>query len=142
MMTSAQSQALAAFVARIRTDWDQPGILAAITKASNLASPAAIGRALCALAENRELRTPALLASPGKHWQQDGEPVGPNGSNNVRCPEHTLSFHPCPQCAAKRTPPPLEDPEYAAMKADLKARQSTPTVQKRLADFAKAKEES
>lgn len=68
MITEAQTQALAAFVARIRADWDQPGIVAAIRKASTLGNPAEIGTALCRLAGNRELRTPAMLADPGTHW--------------------------------------------------------------------------
>ena len=67
-ITKADAQALATFVARCRDDWDHPGIVAAIGKASHLGSPAAIGAALCRLAENRELRTPASLASPGTHW--------------------------------------------------------------------------
>lgn len=141
-ITQTQATALATFVAKVRDDWDQPGILAAIQKAQSLGNPLQIGRALLALAENRELRTPALLASPGKHWVHDGESVGPNVTNNVRCPEHPLSVHPCPQCAAKRTPPPVDDPEYAAMKAELKSRRPIPTAQKRLADFEKAKEAS
>lgn len=69
-MTQAQAQALAAFVWRIRDDWDQPGILAAIRKAGTLGTPAEIGTALCRLAGNRELRTPALLSEPGPHWHE------------------------------------------------------------------------
>jgi hypothetical protein len=137
-ITQTQAQALATFAARIRDDWDQPGILAAIQKAQSLGSPAQIGRALMALAENRELRTPALLASPGKHWVQDGEPVGPNVSHNVRCPEHPINFHPCPQCAAKKCEP---TPDYLEAKAALAARRPIPTEQKRLADFAASKED-
>ena len=67
-ITKAEAQALAAFVARCRSDWDHPGIVAAIQKAAPLGSPAAVGAALCRLAENRELRTPAMLADPGAHW--------------------------------------------------------------------------
>lgn len=141
-MTISQTQAtaLATFVAKVRDDWDQPGILAAIQKAQSLGNPLQIGRALIALAENRELRTPALLASPGKHWVQDGAPTGPNVSNNVRCPEHPLSVHPCPQCEAKRClPDPVEHADYIAAREALKARKPIPTEQKRLADFEKAK---
>ena len=67
-ITRVEAQALAAFVTRIRDDWDQPGIVAAIEKAAPLGAPAAIGAALCRLAENRDLRTPAMLAEPGTHW--------------------------------------------------------------------------
>lgn len=139
-ISHTQATALATFVAKVRDDWDHPGILAAIQKAQSLGNPTQIGRALIALAENRELRTPALLASPGKHWVQDNEAVGPNVTNNVRCPEHPINFHPCPLCAAKKCPPPLDDPEYVAMKEALKARTPVPTVQKRLADFQTSKE--
>lgn len=136
-ISQTQAQALATFIAKVRDDWDQPGILAAIQKAQSLGNPLQIGRALIALAENRELRTPALLSSPGKHWVHDGEPVGPNVSNNVRCPEHPLSVHPCPQCAAKRCDP---TDDYLQAKAELAQRRPIPTEQKRLADFEKAKE--
>jgi len=67
-ITKSEAQALATFVARCRDDWDHPGIVAAIQKAAHLGAPAAIGAALCRLAENRELRTPAMLAEPGTHW--------------------------------------------------------------------------
>jgi hypothetical protein len=136
-ISQTQGQALAAFVARVRADWDQPGILAAISKAASLGSPTQIGRALLALAENRDLRTPALLASPGKHWVHDGEPVGPNVTNNVRCPEHPINFHPCPLCAAKRCDP---TDDYLEAKAALAGRRPIPTTEKRLADFAANKE--
>jgi hypothetical protein len=142
-MTISQTQAtaLATFVAKVRDDWDQPGILAAIQKAQTFGNPLQIGRALLALAENRALRTPALLASPGKHWVHDGEPVGPNVTNNVRCPEHPINFHPCPLCAAKKCPPdPVEHADYLKAKAELASRRPIPTVQKRLADFAAQKE--
>jgi hypothetical protein len=79
-----------------------------------------------------------MLHQQGKHWRRpDGEQTGPNTSHNVRCPEHPLSFHPCPQCAAKKCPP---DEDYLKAKAELAARRPIPTVQKRLADFATSKE--
>lgn len=67
-ISTAQAQALGAFISRIRDDWDHPGIVAAITKAAPLGNPAEIGTALCRLAANHELRTPALLSEPGPHW--------------------------------------------------------------------------
>ena len=69
-ITKAQSQALAAFISRVRDDWDHAGIVAAIERAATLGTPAEIGTALCRLAGNHELRTPALLASPGTHWHE------------------------------------------------------------------------
>lgn len=135
-MTAAQAQALATLVTRLRPDWDHVGLVSVIGKARHLGSPIQISRALLVLAENRELRTPALLVEKGRHWVQDGEPVGPNVSHNVRCVEHPINFMPCPLCAAKRTPPPVDDPDYAAMKQRLKARaQIAPESRRTLADF-------
>lgn len=139
MMTQAQIQALATFVSRVRDDWDHAGIVAAVTKAANLASAPAVGRALCTLAENRDLRTPALLSQPGRHWHQDGEPVGPNASHNVRCHRHPLSVLPCPQCRAEDEPVPPSD-DYLKAKAEALAKRPIPTEEKRLADFVKTTE--
>ena len=122
-LTQTQGQALATAVAKLRPDWDQSGILAALAKAANLGTPFQIARALVNLAENPDLRTPAILAQPGSHWRNpDGSTSHRRGDNDVRCIEHPSSFMPCPQCEAKRTPPPADDPEYAAMKAALKGR--------------------
>lgn len=136
-ITRTQAESLATFIAKMRPDWDHPGIVAAIGKAQSQATALQIARALVNLAENRELHTPALLPEKGNHWRDASEAIGPNASHNVHCIEHPLSVMPCPQCAAKRTPPPVDDPDYAAMKAELKARRPIPTEQKRLADFVK-----
>jgi hypothetical protein len=99
MISRTQAEALATFITRIRPDWDHPGILAAIGKAQHLGSPAAIGSALCRLADNRELRTPATLPDPGAHWA--GTPVAA-----IR-PPTMCGDHPrrralnCPDCAAE-----------------------------------------
>ena len=68
-ITTTEAQALATFISRIRDDWNHPGIVAAIEKAAPLGTPADIGTALCRLAANTELRTPALLAEDGPHWR-------------------------------------------------------------------------
>src|SRR5690349_17586979 len=137
MMTEVQAQALATFVARIRPDWDHPGIMAALGKAANLGTPAQVARALVNLAENHDLRTPAILAQPGSHWSApNGERIQIRGTNDVHCHEHPSSVHPCPHCAAKSTPPPVNDPEWIAMKRELEARRTPRAVQKRLSDFA------
>lgn len=102
--TKAQAQALAAFITRIREDWDHPGIVAAIQKASTLGSAADIGVALCRLAGNAELRTPATLADPGTHWRDTrvGKLPPP-----VTCPEHSAEkAGACRVCAAQSVPPP------------------------------------
>lgn len=131
-MTQTQGQALAAFVARIRTDWDQPGILAAIAKAQTLGTPVQVARALINLADNTDLRTPAILAQPGSHWlAPDGSHVQRRGDNDVRCPDHSMSVMPCPQCEAKRCDP---TDDYLAAKAALPKRAPSPT-QRHLADI-------
>jgi hypothetical protein len=94
----AQAQALAAFVSRIRPDWDHPGIVAAISRARNLGSAAAVGAALCRLAENLELRTPAILADPGHHWS--GTTVASRQAP-VMCTDHPAQPRGrCTECAA------------------------------------------
>lgn len=101
-ITTAQTQALATFVSRLRDDWDHPGIVAAITKAAPIATPADIGTALCRLAGNLELRTPATLASPGPHWR-DTE-TGKRSLPDL-CPEHRAQkAGACPECIARAVP--------------------------------------
>lgn len=103
-VTKAQAQALAAFITRIREDWDHPGIVAAIQKASALGSAADISVALCRLAGNAELRTPATLADPGTHWRDTtiGKLPPP-----VMCPEHaTEKAGACRVCTAQAVAPP------------------------------------
>lgn len=97
-ITQTEAQALAAFVARIRPDWDHPGIVAAIGKARDVGPAAAVGAALCRLAENGELRTPALLAEPGAHW---GGTTAATRRPPTLCPDHpTARLHDCPECRA------------------------------------------
>jgi hypothetical protein len=98
-ITQTEAQALTAFVERVRPEWDRPGILAAIRKAQGLGSAAAIGAALCRLAENRDLRTPALLAEPGPHWA--GTTVATRPPPTM-CADHPTSRAlDCRQCAAE-----------------------------------------
>ena len=107
MITRAQTEALATFVSRIRPDWDHPGIVAAITKAGQLGTPAEIGTALCRLAGNVELRTPAILAGPGPHWHDTSVAarVWPD-----MCPTHPhVPLYRCEDygpCAQAATAPP------------------------------------
>ena len=97
-ITHAQAQALATFVSRIRDDWDHPGIVAAITKARELGNAAEIGTALCRLAANAELKTPAMLADPGSHWRDTtvASRLAP-----VMCPDHKAHLaRDCRECRA------------------------------------------
>jgi hypothetical protein len=99
VISNAQAQALAALVSRLRDDWDHPGILAAIHKARDVGPPAAIAGALCRLAENRDMRTPALLAEPGAHW---GGTTVATRKPPTMCPDHPTSrAAQCLECAAE-----------------------------------------
>jgi hypothetical protein len=141
-MTKVQAEALAAFVSRMRPEWRTVGIVAALEKAATTADAWDVAHALLNLAAEPSVLTPGLLPGPGPHWRRDdGSKPARRGDNDMHCPEHPSSVHPCPQCAAKRTPPPLDDPEYAELKAALAARRPIPTVQKRLADFQAQKDQ-
>ena len=121
-ISKVEAQALAAFVSRIRDDWQQPGIVAAIEKAAPLGSPAAIGAALCRLAENLELRTPALLAEAGPHWS--GTSVA-KLTPPVMCPDHPAQpARECRDCRelAERTD---HSAGAAAVRAEMKRRART-----------------
>jgi len=135
-LTQIQTKRLAELAHLLRPGWDVPGIEAAIRKAAEKAPALVVARATLNLAANADAVTPGMLPLPGRHWPVDDAGVSllPT-SHNVRCPEHPLSVMPCPQCEAKRTPPPTDDPEYAAMKAALKARTRPQTEQQRLASF-------
>lgn len=137
IMTRVQAEALAAFIVRLRTDWRPAGVVAALEKAAPTADAWDLARALLNLASEPTVQTPGLLDKPGPHWRRpDGETPTRRGDHNVRCVDHPMSFMPCPQCEAKRTPPPLQDPEYAAARAALKARaQIAPESQRTLRDF-------
>jgi hypothetical protein len=142
-MTRVQAEALAAFVSRMRPEWRPAGIVAALEKAATTADAWDVAHALLNLAAEQSVLTPGLLPGPGPHWRRDdGSKPARRGDHDVRCPEHPAETHPCPQCAAKRTPPPVNDPEWIAMRAQLAARRPIPTVQKRLADFQPQKDQT
>jgi hypothetical protein len=111
-ISQAQAQALATFITRIRDDWDHPGIVAAIQKAAPLGTPADIGTALCRLAANPDLRTPAVLADPGTHWANT---TVASRTPPVMCPEHvTQPARDCPDCRAQAVTDKVAVSELAA----------------------------
>ena len=120
-ISKVEAQALAAFIGRVRPDWQHPGIMAAIEKAAPLGSAAAIGAALCRLAENYELRTPAILEQPGTHWS--GTTVASRQPPSM-CPDHPSErASTCALCAADAVPPPT------GWRADVELpRRNRPTV--------------
>ena len=102
MMTRAKAVAIATALQQVRPEWDHPGILAALQAAQGHGTPAEVAAAAFRLAGDLKVRTPGMLAQPGKHWRAPAE-GGPTVSVVVtRCPEHPE--HPaarCPLCEAR-----------------------------------------
>ncbi len=102
MMTRSQAVAVATAVQQVRPEWDHPGILAALQAAQGHGTPAEVAAAAFRLAGDLKVRTPGMLAQPGKHWRAPAE-GGPTVSVVVtRCGEHPE--HPaahCPICEAR-----------------------------------------
>lgn len=119
MMTRAQGVAIATAVQQVRPEWDHAGILAALEKASTLGTPAEVAAAAFRLAGDLKVRTPGMLAQPGKHWRAPAE-GGPTVSViQTRCGEHPAhTAARCPEC------PSLADVakvDHAARAAEVKA---------------------
>lgn len=98
MMTRSQAVAVATAVQQVRPEWDHPGILAALQAAQGHGTPAEVAAAAFRLAGDLKVRTPGMLAQPGKHWKAPAE-GGPTVSVVVtRCGEHP--DHPAARCPA------------------------------------------
>ena len=98
MMTRAQGVAIATALQQVRPEWDHPGILAALQAAQGHGTTAEVAAAAFRLAGNLKVRTPGMLAQPGKHWRAPAE-GGPTVSVVVtRCGEHP--DHPAARCPA------------------------------------------
>ena len=103
-LTQSQGQALAALLHQIRHDWSLPGINAAIRAASDIGSFADLAVAACRVAATPEIRTPALIATPGPHWY--GLPAGSRLAP-VMCTEHAAEkAGGCPECVKAAVPKP------------------------------------
>lgn len=102
LITSTQARSLAAFVASIRPGWDIPGIAAALHTARHRAPVDELAIALIRLASRTDLRTPAVLAHDGPHWQ--GLPVAEaRAPQRPKCPTHGLAIRVTDgQCASCR----------------------------------------
>ena len=125
------------------TEWDTAGIASALREVGG--TPGAAFAAAALAAEDTALVKPSAAAFRN-HWPKNAGVEAPRGSMNVRCHRHPLSVVPCPQCAAEAVPPPLDDPEYLAMKAELAARSplrprkhkpTTPLLDDESADLAR-----
>ena len=102
MMTRAQEVAIATAVQQLRPDWDHPGIVAALRAAQAHGTPAEVAAAAFRLAGNLKVRTPGMLAQPGKHWRAPAD-----GGPTVSVVRTMCGLHPehpalnCPRCEAE-----------------------------------------
>lgn len=95
-ITDTQAQALAQFAATLRPGtqsaprWDVPGIRTAIHAAKRRAPAGELAIALIRLAARDDVRTPALLAGDGPHWQAlpYAEARAPQ---RPKCPTHGIA---------------------------------------------------
>lgn len=129
LINSAQSRALAMLVDTLRTDWDVPGIAAAISRAKHRAPVDELAIALIRLTNRADLRSPALLVEDGPHWrglEEAAKTLRP--ADLARCVKdgHERALLPCRLCASEHkalpddAPPPpgiAPDPEQADINA-------------------------
>ncbi len=119
MMTRSQAVAVATAVQQVRPEWDHPGILAALQAAQGHGTPAEVAAAAFRLAGDLKVRTPGMLAQPGKHWRAPAE-GGPTVSVVVtRCGEHPE--HPAARCPECPSPADVAKVDHAARAAEVKA---------------------
>ena len=119
MMTRSQAVAVATAVQQVRPEWDHPGILAALQAAQGHGTPAEVAAAAFRLAGDLKVRTPGMLAQPGKHWRAPAE-GGPTVSVVVtRCGEHPA--HPAAHCPECPSPADVAKVDHAARAAEVKA---------------------
>lgn len=87
-ITRDQAHALAAFIATLRPDWQQPGIIKALSDARTMGTAGELARAAIACAESAKVRTPAVIARTGEHWSLS-RPLGTRIPPRRRpCPDH------------------------------------------------------
>ena len=110
-MSEVQAQALAAFVSRIRPEWNVKGIVAALEKAAPTGDVHDVACALIRLAADPTVKTPGMLPQPGAHWlKPDGTKPVRRGDHTMTCPDpdHGGERMPCGQCASNTGAPPAE----------------------------------
>lgn len=145
-LTKVEAQALAAFITRVRPDWDAPGIVACLGKAAHLGTPLEVAIACLELAKNPALSTPGLLPERGRHWTQadgqhganvrepatppdpvDDEPAVDPAVRASLLAQARAAIHRTPN--TRRVPPPGDQTVDDARRAELRARadqESTP----------------
>lgn len=114
----------------LRPEWDEPGISAALSRAGKADNVSALAIAAIRAANDPAVRTPAVIAMPGRHWTPvDAPPESsyrhpPNLAATLAngCRQH-FEPNPCRCCAAeaKADPNPSwaepRDPEIATVGA-------------------------
>lgn len=126
-ITQNQAKILAGYVATLRPDWGETGIMAALARNHQQAPAHILTIALINIAANPDARTPALLDHPGPHWdhangiihQTKPKPPQPATTNDPPCPDHPPHhLSNCPQCKPHKTPMP--ETIYTQIKNTLK----------------------
>ena len=109
-ITRDQAHALAALVRTLRPDWDERGIVKALSDAREMGSPVDVCIAALKAADCATNRTPAVIAMKGAHWSTPA-PSQPQQSWQVtyglppspdepRCERHDHQRLPCASCRA------------------------------------------
>lgn len=108
MLEPTERDNLTRLVHSIRPDWDQRGILAALSKCQSFDKQDTIRAALAAAADP-DVRTPGVIPKAGSHWDPPGRTQ--STSTRIRRPpkrEQECEQHPgewqdsCRCCAADR----------------------------------------
>lgn len=104
-ITQRQAQALAAFIATIRDDWDPAGIYAALGQARDRGTTVELAHAAITAASTPTNRTPAVIALAGPHWTTATPTVTPipGPGTSERCPVdgHLDAATSCRACRAE-----------------------------------------
>ena len=105
-----QAYALAALLRTIRPDWDERGIVKALSDAREMGSPVEVCIAALKAADCATNRTPAVIAMKGAHWSaptpnQPQQPWQttyglPPMPDEPRCEKHGHQRLPCASCRA------------------------------------------
>jgi hypothetical protein len=96
-LSHEQAKALAGFINTLRPDWDKPGIIHALGEARFRGDSAGVAIAAIRAATTAAVRTPAVIAMDGKHWDHEDThtPVSGKRVDHVceRCGKWPESHH-------------------------------------------------
>lgn len=96
-LTQPEAGALAALLHEMRSDWDVPGVRTALWNAKGLAPAPDLMCAAVRAAADGNVRTPAVIAQPGRHWRHETQvqPTFPRPTSTRRCSVCNLGFNDC-----------------------------------------------